>query len=162
MTRVAPLRRFAASLLASMAFCCVVLVCLGWDVSQTPYVHADGSPDNTPARGLGVLIMISPLLIALLTAAMWISTTVLQLFKRLSPISLAAMVVMVSFCMAALLVLDRPFGWRDQLYYLTGSLAFLLAAFGMSAAVWWKVATSAPPCGSTDTPPYNDGSHQAH
>lgn len=160
MHRVAPLRRFVASLLASMTFCCAALVCLGVDVAQTPYIHADGSPDNTPARGLGVLIMISPLLIALLTAAMLISTTVLQRFNRLSPRSLAAMVGMVSFGVAALLVLDRPFGWRDQLYYFAGFFAFLLAAFGISAAVWWKVASNA--FGAFDTPPDNGPPRKVH
>ena len=153
MTRVAPLRRFVASLLASVALCGIVLACLGWHEAQTPYAHSDGSPDNAPARGLGVLIMISPLLIALLTAAVFISASTLQRFKRLSPVSLATMVVTVSFGMAALLVLDRPLGWRDQLYYFAGFFAFLLAAFGISAAVWWRVATFAPPCSAINAPP---------
>ncbi|WP_242421434.1 hypothetical protein [Acidovorax sp. Root267] len=143
MTRVAPLRMFVASLMASMAFWTVAAICLVLPVAQTPYVHADGSPDNAPVRAVGVLIMLSPLLLAVLTAAIFISAFVLQRFKRLSPRSIATMVVTASLGVATLLVIDRHFGWRDQLYYLAGFFSFLLTAFTTSAAVWWKVARAA-------------------
>ena len=107
----------------------------------TPYMNADGTPDNAPVRAAGILILIAPLIFMLLTAATFFIAALLQRFNRLTPRSLATITVATSVCLAIPMVLSRPFGWRDQLHYAAGFFVFLLAMLGTSAVVWWKVAT---------------------
>ena len=143
-------RMLFASLAAAFAFLAVPACCL-LSVVLTPYMNADGTPDNAPVRAAGILILISPLIFILLTAATFFITALLQRFNRLAPRSLATIAVATSLCLAVLMVLSRPFRWQDQLYYMACFSVFLLATFGTSAVVWWKIATWPLRATGTDT-----------
>ena len=87
----------------------------------------------------------------MLTAATFSAAALVKRFSRLTPRSLGTIAVATSLCLAGYMVQDRPFGWRDQWHYGAGYFIFLLAMFGTSAGVWWKVATWPAAATGTDT-----------
>ncbi|EHL21204.1 hypothetical protein KYG_19158 [Acidovorax sp. NO-1] len=139
-----------ASLGAAIAFLSIAAFCI-LPAVQTPFMNADGTPDNAPIRGAGILILISPLIFVLLSAGTFSIAALLQRFNRLTPRSLATIAVATSLCLAVLMVLSRPFGWRDQLYYMACFSVFLLVTFGTSTLVWWKIANWPRRATGTDT-----------
>jgi hypothetical protein len=131
---------FYASLASAAAF--FVVPAIGSFISmQTPYMNLDGTPDNAPARGVGIFLLISPLLFVLVGGLTFAGAVLLQRLNQLRPQVLTTIVIVASLGLALLMVLDRPFGWRDAAYYFAGFAALILATFGLSALVWWKVAT---------------------
>jgi len=132
-------RMFYASLASAPAFF-VVLAVGSYIVTQTPYQNLDGTPDNAPMRGVGIFFLISPILFVVVTALTFTIALLLQHLKQLRPPVLASLVTMVSISLGFLMVLDRPFGWRDALYYFVGFAGLILGTLGLSAFVWWKVA----------------------
>jgi len=130
---------FYASL-ASAAAILVVLAISSYIVMQTPYQNPDGTPDNAPIRAVGIFFLISPVLFVAVAALTFAGAVLLLHLKQLRPLVLASMVTILSIGLAFLMVLDRPFGWRDALYYFVGFAGLNLATLGLSALVWWRVA----------------------
>src|SRR5207302_1808861 len=108
-------RMFYASL-ASAAAILVVLAISSYIVMQTPYQNPDGTPDNAPIRAVGIFFLISPVLFVAVAALTFAGAVLLLHLKQLRPLVLASMVTILSIGLAFLMVLDRPFGWRDALY----------------------------------------------
>jgi uncharacterized membrane protein len=129
-----------ASVASAAAFFIVPAIgfIIGW--LEMPYLNPDGTPDNAPIRGAGIFVLISPVIFVLFTAFAFLGTLLLQHFKQLRPMALASIVTVASFGLGFVMVLDRPFGWRDALYYFVGFSGLILAALSLSALVWWKVA----------------------
>jgi hypothetical protein len=132
-------RIFYASLAAAAAFFVVPAVG-SFIVMQTPSVNPDGTPDNAPVRAVGVFLFLSPLLFAAVAGLTFAIALLLQYFRQLKPAVLAGVIVVVSVGLGSIMVLDRPFGWRDALYYFVGFTALIFATLSLSALVWWKVA----------------------
>jgi hypothetical protein len=132
-------RMFYASLVSAAVFLVVLAIAFYIDI-QTLYQKPDGSPDNAPARAVGVLILISPALFVVFAAIAFAAAVLLQQFKQLRPLVLGIIVSVVSIGLSLLMAIDRPFGWRDVLYYFLGFAGFNLATLGLSAFVWWIVA----------------------
>jgi hypothetical protein len=130
-----------ASVAATGAFFVVALV-LGLISSwfEMPYMNPDGTPDNAPIRAAGILIMLSPLIFVLFAAVVFLTALMLQRIRRLTPRGLLTVVVLASVGTAALMVSDRPFGWKDMLYYFCGFAVTDFLLFGSAAWAWWKVA----------------------
>ena len=132
-------RMFYASLASAVAF--LVVLAIGcYVVTQTPYQNLDGTPDNAPIRAVGVLLFISPALFVIVTVLAFVSALVLQRLKQLRPRVLAGIVAIISVGLGFVMVLDRPFGWHDRLYYFVGFSGLILATLSISTVVWWKVA----------------------
>ena len=132
-------RMFYASLASAAAFFVVAAVG-SYIVAQTPYLNPDGTPDNAPIRAVGVLLFIPPLLFFVVAGLTFASAVLLHYVQQLKPAVLAGIVVVVSVGLGFVMVLDRPFGWRDALYYFVGFTALIFATLSLSALVWWKVA----------------------
>jgi len=140
MTEIPKPRLLRASLASAAAFFVVPAICfvIGW--MEMPYLNPDGSPDNAPVRGAGIFMLISPVLFVLFTAFTFVVAVLLQHIKQLKPMVLASIVMVASFGLGFVMVLDRPFGWRDALYYFMVFSALIIATLSLSALVWWKVA----------------------
>jgi len=132
-------RMFYASLASATAFFVVPAIC-SYYIMQTPNLLADGTPDNAPIRGVGVFLIISPFLFVVVTTLAFVSGVLLQHLKLLRPSVVVGGVTVLSLGLSLLMVQDRPFGWRDALYYFGGFTGLLLSTLGLSAVVWWKVA----------------------
>ncbi len=130
-----------ASVAAAGAFFVVALI-IGLVSSwfEMPYTNPDGTPDNAPIRAAGILIMLSPLIFVLLAALAFFTTLLLQKVRRLTPRALLTVVLLASVATAVLMVSDRPFGWKDMLYYFCGFVVINLLLLGSAAWAWWKVA----------------------
>ena len=132
-------RMFYASLASAAAFF-VVPAISSYISMQTPYLSPHGSPDNAPARVIGILVLIASLLFVLVASLAFGGAVLLRRLGQLKPTVLTAIVIVAGLSPALFMVLDRPFGWADMAYYFAGFAALILATFGLSALVWWKVA----------------------
>ena len=132
-------RMFVASLASAAAFI-AVLVAGSYIAVQTPYLNAEGTPDNAPIRAAGILLLISPLLFVVVTSFMFAGALLLQHIKQLKPTVIAVIVSVASVGLGFVMILDRPFGWLDALYYFVGFTTFALATITVSALAWWKMA----------------------
>jgi hypothetical protein len=121
-----------------------------------PYTNPDGTPDNAPIRAAGILIMLSPLIFVLLTALVFFTTLLLRSIRRLTPRVLLTVVVLTSVGTAVLMVSDRPFGWKDMLYYFCGFAVINFLLLGSAAWAWWKVAMR------PNSAPHRDGREAPH
>jgi hypothetical protein len=130
---------FYASLASAAAFFVVPAVG-SYIVTQTPSLNPDGTPDNVPVRAVGVLLFMSPFLFVVVAGLTFAGAVLLQRIGQLKPAVLTGIVAVVSVGLAFVMVLDRPFGWRDALYYFVGFAALILSTLSLSALVWWKVA----------------------
>jgi hypothetical protein len=140
MSRIITKRRiFYASLAAAAAFFVVPAVG-SFIVAQTPSLNPDGTPDNAPIRAVGVFLIISPLLFVAVAGLTFAIALLLQYFRQLKPAVVVGIVAVVSIGLGFVMVLDRPFGWRDALYYFVGFTALILVTLSLTAFVWWKVA----------------------
>jgi len=110
----------------------------GW--FEIPYTNQDGTPDNAPIRAAGILLVLSPVLFVVLTALAFFSALLLQRIGRLTPRVLFVVVLFATICAAILMVSDRPFGWKDMLYYFSGFAVLIFVPSSSAAWVWWKVA----------------------
>jgi hypothetical protein len=140
MSRVATSRMFVASLASTAAFFLVPIVGMFIDWANGPYVSPDGSPDNAPIRAAGLFMVLSPAIFLAVAVATFAIALFLQRLKLLRPRVLTIMVALLGVTLALIMVLDRPFGWEDRLYYFLGFLALIVATLGISSFVWWKVA----------------------
>ncbi len=132
-------RMFYASLASAAAFFVVpVIGC--FLVMETPYLNVDGTPDNAPARGVGIFMLISPAVFMSVAALTFSGAALLQYFNQLRPTVLACIVTAVSLGLSFVMVLNRPFGWYDALYYFVGFAALIFATVTVSTLVWWIVA----------------------
>lgn len=108
---------------------------------QTPFLNLDGSPDNAPVRGVGIFILVSPIVFVAVATATFAGALLLQYVKQLRPMVLVGTVTVLSLALGVVMALDRPFGWYDALYYFVGFAASIFATLSLSSLVWWKVAT---------------------
>lgn len=133
-------RLFYASLASSVAFLGTlgVVAFLG---TQIEYVTADGMPDNAPIRAVGLLIFMSPFVLLVATLAAFLGAVMLQGSGKLRPRVIAFIVSIASVGIGAVMAFDRPFGWRDAMYYFAGFTFMLFTVLGASALVWWHTAT---------------------
>jgi len=133
-------RRMLYASLASAAAFLVVPAIVSYIATQTHYVNLDGTPDNAPVRGAGIFLLISPVLFVMVTVLTFSGALLLQRVGQLKPLVLAGIVAVVSVGLGFVMVVDRPFGWHDALYYFVGFTALILATLSLSALVWWRVA----------------------
>ena len=133
------LRLFTASLAAATAFFAfpaALILANDWD-----YVRFDGTPDNAPVRGLGVLILPTPAICLLLVTTTFLGALLLRRIGQLNPRSLLAVVAIASIGAAVMMTYDRRFGLTDTLFYFGGFTSLAFCITGISAWTWWKVAT---------------------
>jgi hypothetical protein len=140
MTRIATTRLLAASLAGAAAFFIVPAICIviGW--FQMPFLNADGTPDNAPARGGAAFVLSSPVLFLLIVAFAFVGGWLLQHYRRLNPRALFCVVVVVSLAAGILPAAQMPFGWLDALIMFLAFAVLTFLASGVCAWVWWAVA----------------------
>jgi hypothetical protein len=133
-------RMFYASAASAAAF--FVVPAIGCFLAmQMPYLNLDSGPDNAPVRGVGIFILVSPVVFIAVATVTFVGALLLQHVKQLRPTVLAGTITVLSLGLGFLMVLDRPFGWYDALYYFVGFAASIFATLSLSILVWWKVAT---------------------
>lgn len=133
-------RMFYASSASAAAF--LVVPAIGCFLAmQAQYLNLDSGPDNAPVRGVGIFMVIWPVVFVAVATLTFAGALLLQHVKQLRPPVLAGTITVVSLGLGFVMVLDRPFGWYDALYYFVGFAASVFATLSLSILVWWKVAT---------------------
>jgi hypothetical protein len=145
-------RIFYASVASAVAFFVVPAIAC-FMVMKMPYLSFDGTPDNAPTRGVGIFMLISPIVFVSVAALTFAGAILLQHLKQLRPTVICSVVIAASFGLAFAMVLDRPLGWHDALYYFAGFTALIFATVGLSALVWWKVAMHTSQTADADRAP---------
>ena len=133
-------RMFLASLASAVALFVVPVIGFILGSMEIPYMRPDGTPDNAPARATGILLLISPVVFVLFSLVTFVGAVFLQHLSQLKLKILASIVIVASVGLGFVMVLDRPFGLYDALYYFVGFSALVLATLSVSVFVWWKVA----------------------
>ena len=137
MTLVTKRRMFLASLASAIALFVVPFILVSMEM---PYSRPDGTPDNAPLRATAILVLISPVIFVLFSFVTFVLAVFLQHLGQLKPKVLASIVVVASVGLGFVMVLDRPFGLFDALYYFAGFSVLVLATLRVAVFVWWKVA----------------------
>lgn len=136
-------RMFFASLGSAVVFMTIAAIAAYLEM-RTPSLNPDGTPDNAPIRAIGVLIIISPLLFGVITGIFYAGGLILKALGHLKPLVIAGLVPLASVVLGFLMILDRPFGWRDQLHYFVGFTSIWLLVLGPSTLLWWWLVAMRP------------------
>jgi hypothetical protein len=136
-------RMFLASLGSAVLFMAIASIAAYLEM-QTPSQNPDGTPDNAPIRAIGILIILSPLLLGVITGIFFAGGLTLKALGHLKPLVLAGLVPLASIVLGFLMILDRPFGWRDQLHYFVGFTGIWLLVLVPSTLLWWWVVAKKP------------------